>query len=503
MSRLALLSVYDKRGLEDFARALSQLGWRFMASGGTWRFLRDHGLEAINIEEWTRFPDLLGGRVKTLHPHIFSALLARTTTDHQTVLEQLGLERIGLVAVNLYPFLEHWRNGRALEELTEFIDIGGPALLRAAAKNFEAVLVVCDPDDYPRVIQAIKEGTDTLEFRRDLAAKVFRLTSAYDSAMASAFSLAADNQIPNPVVLAGWRALDLRYGENPHQYAGYFTASGTPGFQVLQGKPLSYNNLLDATSALEFMSLFPERPFCVIIKHTNPAGAALADTSVSAFLRAYKVDSLAAFGGIIGFSQLADESAAREIVKSFFEVVIAPDYTESALAVFAQRKNLRVLRVTDLRPPPLSFRTVVGGFLVQTSDGPSFDIPSDWELVSGEPADDAVLKDLYFAWRLVGPTKSNAIIVARDGVLAGIGCGQTSRVRSVRYALEQAGERACGAVLASDAFFPFPDSIELAGDAGIRAIVAPGGSIRDAEVASAARARGLTLYFAGRRHFRH
>lgn len=474
-----------------------------MATGGTLQFLKAQGLKVISIEEWTNFPDRFGGRVKTLHPHIFAAILAKEGPDHLELLKQMGIERIALVAVNLYPFIEKAQEGLTREELVEYIDIGGPSLLRAAAKNSDAVIPVCDPADYPCVLEALRTKNDDTNFRRNLSAKVFRVTATYDAAIASIFSSGESEEIQDPLTVGGWKALDLRYGENPHQAGAYFTMTGRPGFETLQGKALSYNNLLDLTAAAEFASLFPTEPFCVIIKHTNPAGAALGETTTDAFIKALNVDSPAAFGGIIGFSQPVDENTAREIIKSFFEVVVAPDYDKGALALFGSRKNLRVIRAPSLKPPRTVFRSVMGGILCQWADDPLPDDPASWELVSGQPANDEVLRDLLFAWRLVAPTKSNAITVTRDGVLIGIGCGQTSRVRSVQYALLQAGDRSRGAVLASDAFFPFPDSVELAAAAGIRAVVAPKGSIRDAEIVTAARNLNLTLYFAPRRHFRH
>jgi phosphoribosylaminoimidazolecarboxamide formyltransferase/IMP cyclohydrolase len=503
LNKLALISVYDKRGLRDYATALADLGWRFLASGGTLRFLEDSGLQATSVEEWTGFPDRFGGRVKTLHPRIFAGILASSDPNQEHALMDLGIQRIGLVTVNLYPFVENYEKGLPPEQLAEFIDIGGPSLLRAAAKNCDAVIPVCDSADYDIVVQALRDGRDDIAFRRGLAAKAFRVTAAYDAAIASAYTRSEPGETPNPLAVGGWKSLDLRYGENPHQGAGYYTMTGLPGFQVLQGKPLSYNNLVDATAALEFASLFREQPFCVIIKHANPAGAAAGENTAEAFLKAFNVDSLAAFGGIIGFSAVVDEPTAREVVKSFFEVVVAPDYSDGAVTALTQKKNLRVIRVPHLQTPAHSVRTVLAGFVFQEADNVTPEEIGSWECVSGEPADEPTKTDLAFAWRVAMPMKSNAIAVARDGVLIGIGCGQTSRVRAVRYALEQAGENARGGVLASDAFFPFPDSIELAVRAGIRAVVAPKGSIRDADVADRARSLGLTLYFAPRRHFRH
>jgi len=503
LSGWALLSVYDKRGLAEFAQGLAALGWHLIASGGTMKYLQEHGLEVTSIEEWTGFPDRFGGRVKTLHPRLFAAILAKRDAAQETALAEMNIPRIGIVAVNLYPFVENFEKGLALEDLADFIDIGGPSLLRAAAKNCDAVIPVCDPADYGEVLRVLREKADDLVFRRRLAAKVFRVTAVYDAAIASAYTSRDPDEMPNPLAVGGWKALDLRYGENPHQGAGYYTMTGSPGFEILQGKPLSYNNLVDATAAVEFASLFRHQNFCVVIKHTNPAGAALGATTRDAFLKAYNVDSSAAFGGILGFSAPLDAFTADEIVKSFFEVVVAEDYAEEALKILAQKKNLRVIRVPELRLPDYNVRTVLSGFVFQQADHPGTDDFGEWELVSGEPADEAMKSDLFFAWRLAMPVKSNAIVVAKGGILVGIGCGQTSRVRSVRYALEQAAEKAQGAVLASDAFFPFSDSLHLAADAGIRAIVAPKGSIRDSEVAAAARQRGLTLYFAPRRHFRH
>ncbi len=516
---LALISVSDKTGLEPFARALHQLGYRLLSTGGTARALREWGLPVIEISDWTGFPEILDGRVKTLHPRVHAALLADLNRpDHQRTLQELQLTPIQLVVVNLYPFEAAWRAGASEAEQIEQIDIGGPTLIRAAAKNFEHVAVVVNPADYEWVLERLRAGGLSRAERALLAARAFACIAEYDALIAQWFRrYDPDGALPERLTLTYRRVQRLRYGENPHQQAAFYREPFAPDGCVataeqLWGKELSYNNLLDADAALELVREF-DQPACAIIKHTNPCGVAVADTPADAFERALRADPVSAFGGIVAFNRTVDEPTARAITAqgNFFEVVIAPDFTPDAIALFQERKgwgqSVRLLRTGALPSPDalearFTVRGLTGGVLYTQRDSIDWN-PNLLQVATEHAPTDEQWRDLRFAWRVVKHVKSNAIVVARAGQVLGVGAGQMNRVGAVRLALEQAGERASGAVLASDAFFPFPDSIELAAQAGIRAIIQPGGSKKDPEVIAAANQHGIAMVFTAIRHFRH
>lgn len=474
------------------------LGYRLLATGGTYRALKEAGLPVTYISDFTGFPEILSGRVKTLHPKVHAALLARP--DQEEELKALGFERIGVLAVNLYPFRETVARGASFQETLEQIDIGGPAMLRAAAKNHEAVLPVCDPEDYGRVLEALKEGP-TPELRKALARKAFAHTAAYDAAIAEWLSA---EKFPEEKFLVLKRVSPLRYGENPHQEAALYRVAGEEGpllkAQVLQGKAMSFNNYLDAEAAWNLVSEFAE-PACVAVKHQNPCGVALGQDPLKAYQKAYEADPVSIFGGIVAFNRPVDGPTARALGEVFLEVVLAPGFTEEALAVLGRKKNLRLLQV----PGPaegayLDLRRLRGGVLLQDADTHD---PVAPRVVTQKAPTEAEWEDLWFAWKVVKHVRSNAIVVARGGQTLGIGVGQTNRLAAARQALEAAGEKARGAVLASDAFFPFDDVVRLAGAFGIAALIQPGGSVRDEDSIRAADELGLAMVFTGVRHFRH
>ncbi|GAA6757063.1 bifunctional phosphoribosylaminoimidazolecarboxamide formyltransferase/IMP cyclohydrolase [Thermus oshimai] len=494
----ALLSVSDKRGLVDFARGLLELGFGLLATGGTYRALKEAGLPVTYISDFTGFPEVLEGRVKTLHPKVHAGLLARP--DQEEELKALGFERIALLVVNLYPFRETVARGASFEEALEQIDIGGPAMLRAAAKNHRAVLPVCDPEDYPAVLKALREGP-TPEFRRALARKAFAHTAAYDAAIAEWL---AGEKFPEEKFFVLKRVSPLRYGENPHQEAALYRVEGEEGpllqAQVLQGKAMSFNNYLDAEAAWNLVSEF-EAPACVAVKHQNPCGVALGEGPLEAYQRAYAADPVSIFGGIVAFNQEVDGATARAMGEVFLEVVLAPGFSEEALAVFSRKKNLRLLKVPSLAQGPyLDLRRLRGGVLLQDADTED---PMAPKVVTARAPSEAEWQDLLFAWKVVKHVRSNAIVVAKGGVTLGIGVGQTNRLQAARHALEAAGEGAKGAVLASDAFFPFDDVVRLAGQYGVSAIIQPGGSVRDEDSIRAADELGIAMVFTGVRHFKH
>ncbi len=504
--RTALLSVSDKTGLVDFARGLHEQGFRLIASGGTARTLVSAGLDVTPVEKVTGFPELLGGRVKTLHPAIHAGILARRTPEDLAELAQHGLAPIDLVAVNLYPFRETVARPDVREEdAVEQIDIGGVALLRAAAKNYAHVTVVCDPADYPMVLQGLAEDRLDLAARRALALKAFRHTTAYDAAIAAYLTgLVEDTLLPARLDLILERAQALRYGENPHQRAALYRLQGDgPAFEQLHGKEMSYNNWLDLDGAWAAAQDFPE-PTVAIIKHSNPCGLASAAELAVAYERALASDPVSAFGSIIAVNRPLDGATAQRMAELFVEVVAAPDYVPEALAILQRKKNLRILRATGAASRPLSVRTIYGGVLVQEVDTSQEDMdPTRWRVVTRRAPTAEEVADLAFAWRVVRHVKSNAIVFAKGQATVGVGAGQMSRVDAVMLAGYKAGERAQGAVMASDAFFPFPDGIEQAARYGVTAVVQPGGSVRDEEVIAAADRLGLAMVFTGVRHFRH
>jgi phosphoribosylaminoimidazolecarboxamide formyltransferase/IMP cyclohydrolase len=506
----ALISVFDKTGIVDFARALVARRWEVVSTGGTAKLLRDQGVPVIPIETVTGFPEMLDGRVKTLHPAVHGGLLARRDVPaHLAAIREHGIAPIDLVVVNLYPFRETAaRPGVTFDDVVEQIDIGGPSMLRSAAKNHAAVLAVVDPADYPRVLGALDGGGDGGALRRELATKVFAHTSAYDGAIAAYLGSTGGAELPTALSLPLTRLLALRYGENPTQRAALYgtdEAGGVRDLEQLQGKELSFNNILDVDGALLAIEPWAGRPACAIIKHTTPCGIALGSTPADAYRRALATDPTSAFGSVIAFSVPVDGPTAEAMRDLFVEVVVAPAFDAAALETFGRKKNLRVITLTGSGTEGLDFKRVRGGMLAQ--DRFRFDPgEAEWTVPTTRPPTAHEWRDLRFAWAAVAAVKSNAILLARDEAAIGIGAGQMSRVDASFLAVHKArkeGHRPEGAVLASDAFFPFPDGVEEAAAAGIRAIIQPGGSVRDAEVVAAANAHDVAMVLTGRRQFRH
>ena len=539
--RRALVSVFDKQGLDRLAGALGAAGVEVVSTGSTAAALEGHGLRVTRVEELTGFPELLDGRVKTLHPNVHAGLLADLAQPgHRAELEAAGIAPFDLVVVNLYPFEDTVAAPDVDPALAvERIDVGGPAMVRAAAKNHAWVAVVCDPADYPLVETALTTGGTTPSDRRALAAKAFARTAAYDTAVATWLTppdpgaAQPDPPPPGPPVgerspsgegaapgrpqppfpdrltIGGRLRQTLRYGENPHQGAAFYAVDGPGGpwglgaASQVAGKELSYNNLLDADAALALVAEHGGRPFATIVKHTNPCGAAFGATLEEAYTGALEGDPVSAFGGVVGLSRPLDAATAKRIAAVFTEVVVAPAFEEEALAVLAGKPSLRLVRVDPARPARwLGVRSVAGGLLAQEPD-PGGDDPAGWALQAGDPPGPELLADLALAWSVAGHVKSNAIVLARDGRIVGVGAGQQSRVDSVRIAVAKAGERAQGAAAGSDAFFPFADGVEALAAAGVVAVAQPGGSVRDPEVTAAAAAAGVAMLHTGRRHFRH
>ncbi|HFQ95756.1 MAG TPA: bifunctional phosphoribosylaminoimidazolecarboxamide formyltransferase/IMP cyclohydrolase [Anaerolineae bacterium] len=500
----ALLSLSDKTGLEDLARKLHDLGWELIASGGTARAIAATGLPVTPVSDLTGFPEILGGRVKTLHPAIHGPILARGREDDRAELARLGLAPIDLVVCNLYPFQQTVaRPGVNEEEALEQIDIGGVTLLRAAAKNYPRVIVLTDPADYDWVIEALEGGGPDLEQRRRLALKAFQHTAAYDAIISRWLGQQVGGEeaiLPETLILAAERAQFLRYGENPHQRGAFYRWQGTePAFVQLQGKALSYNNLGDLHGAWGAVNEF-DTPAVAIIKHANPCGLATDDDLVVAYQNALASDPVSAFGSIIAVNRTVDLPLVEAIGKLFVEVLVAPDFAPEALERLSRKKNLRVMQATGAAFFPLELHTVSGGLLAQTPDDGFI---ADLRMVTERRPTEAEMADLLFAWRAVKWVKSNAIVFAKDRATVGVGAGQMSRVDAVALAGMKAGERAQGAVMASDAFFPFPDGVEKAAGLGVTAVIQPGGSIRDDEVIAVANRLGLAMVFTGMRHFRH
>lgn len=518
----ALLSVSQKEGIVEFARALQALGVELLSTGGTAQLLQTAGIPVVAVSDYTGFPEILDGRVKTLHPRIHGGILAkREEPTHQAALAAHGIEPIDLVAVNLYPFAEVIGQPQVSQaEAFEQVDIGGPTLLRAAAKNFRSVAVLVDPSDYPSVIEEIRSaGHVSAERRWSLARKVFAHTAQYDAVIAAymardqppwAFSKGEGDGFPEHLTLSFSKVSDLRYGENPHQAAAFYRARPAEGLSLaaarqLQGKALSYTNLLDVNAALGMVLEFPETPACCIIKHTNPCGVGLGATPVEAFERARACDPVSAYGGIIGVNRPVDEAMLRAMRGLLVEAIIAPEFAEKALTGLQRRENLRVIALPELgtvNPAPYELRSVMGGLLLQARDVESWDA-AQLQVVSARQPTPEEWHSLAFAWRVSKHVKSNAIVLARAGQTVGIGAGQMSRVDSVKLAVMKALLPTAGTVLASDAFFPFRDGVDEAAKAGVTAIAHPGGSIRDAEVAQAADEHGLALVLTGVRHFKH
>ncbi|MDI6814553.1 MAG: bifunctional phosphoribosylaminoimidazolecarboxamide formyltransferase/IMP cyclohydrolase [Dehalococcoidales bacterium] len=512
----AIISVSDKAGLADFAQGLSQLGFEIFSTGGTKKALVEAGVPVKSTSEITGFPEILDGRVKTLHPAVHGGILARRDLPgHMAQLAENNIETIDLVAVNLYPFVQTVsKEGVSLDEALENIDIGGSTLIRAAAKNFPNVIVVIDPTDYPLVLEKLRQGGVELAERKRLAQKAFQHVAVYDTAISQYLRQGMEG-FPEEMTIALRKRYGLRYGENPHQQAAFYAEqvvgvgqeTGITWAKQLWGKELSFNNILDADAAWGVVTDF-RAPTVAIIKHTNPCGLASHDDIAEAYRRALTGDPLAAFGGIVASNRAINQAAADEIVKTFYEIVIAPEYEAEALERLKRKKDLRLL-IAELPPAYgaiqagyLDFRRVKGGFLVQSSDSLPEDSQEMRPVTRREPTP-AEIKDLLFAWRAVKHIKSNAIVLAKDKTLLGMGAGQPSRIVSVQIAKEKAGEKAKGSVLASDAMFPFPDVVEAAAACGVTAIIQPGGSIRDEESIKAAEKYNIAMVFTGERHFRH
>ncbi len=506
----ALISVSDKRGVSQFAKGLVDLGWDIISTGGTAHVITQAGVPVIPVEEVTGFPEIMDGRVKTLHPAIHASLLARRdSNDHMGELTERLFTPIDLVAVNLYPFRETiGRPDVKFDDAIEQIDIGGPSMLRSAAKNSQYVLPVVDPNDYDRVLTLIREEKVSPEVRVELSAKVFAHTAAYDAAIAQ-FLGKDEETFPSMMGLALERTQVLRYGENPFQRAALYVSGEGRGFDELRqlhGKELSFNNLLDVEAATSAVAPWPDRPVCAVIKHTTPCGIALGTSAEDAYHRALATDPKSAFGSVIAFNTIVDVATAEAMQDLFVEVVVAPRFHDSAIEVFARKKNLRVveLPLVDSRPA-LDFKRVRGGFLVQDRFRTAAD-ETEWRIASTRPPSESEWRDLRFAWAAVAVVKSNAILLARDEAAIGIGAGQMSRVDASFIAVHkarEAGQDPAGSVLASDAFFPFADGIEQAAEAGVTAVIQPGGSKRDDEVKAAADAHDMAMVMTARRQFRH
>jgi phosphoribosylaminoimidazolecarboxamide formyltransferase/IMP cyclohydrolase len=508
----ALISVSDKTGIVEFARELQALGIEIVSTGGTNSLLMENGIDVIGISEVTGFPEIMDGRVKTLHPFIHSGLLAvRDNPEHQEQLDKFNITPIDLVVVNLYPFQQTIaRPDVTFEDAIENIDIGGPSMLRAAAKNHAYVSVVTDANDYSEVLRQLKEqGEVRAETRRLLAAKVFRHTAAYDALIAQYLNDVVEEPIPERFTVTYEKIQDVRYGENPHQAAAFYREPLAAGGNIataeqLHGKELSYNNINDADGALTIVKEFSE-PTVAAVKHANPCGVGIGETILDAYKKAYEADPVSIFGGVIAANRIIDAETALRMKEIFLDIVMAPDFTDEALDILKAKKNLRLLKLGQWdrnRKPSLTLKTVEGGLLVQESDIKQIE-QSDLKVVTDRKPTDEELKQLLFAWKVVKHVKSNAILVANDNMTLGVGAGQMNRVGAAKIAVEQAGERAKGAVLASDAFFPMADTVEVAAQAGIQAIIQPGGSIRDEDSIKEANKHGIAMVFTGVRHFKH
>jgi phosphoribosylaminoimidazolecarboxamide formyltransferase/IMP cyclohydrolase len=513
----ALISVYDKTGIVEFARGLAALKVEILATGSTHKLLTSNEIPVREVSDYTGFPEILGGRVKTLHPRIAGGLLAiRGDAEHMRQAEQNNVQMIDLVCVNLYPFVETIRKpGVTFEETIENIDIGGPSMIRAAAKNFQDVAVVTSPDDYAAVLEKLNKDGGVLDRESlfALARKAFLVTGRYDSQIAQHLSKLGSTDtaglFPANLFMDFEKISDLRYGENPHQKAAFYRSGGSAGYGLaaakqLQGKELSYNNIVDLEAAWNLVREFTN-PACCVIKHTNPCGTATADSLRDAYVKAYEADTVSAFGSVIGFNRNVDAATAGELSKLFVEAVVAPGFEADAVKVLAGKKNLRLIAVEnpDSKDDNARFETrrISGGVLIQETDADL--IGADSRVVTRRQPTEKERQDLEFAWRVVKHVKSNAIVLAQSGRTLGVGAGQMSRVDSVKISIQKAGAASKGSVLGSDAFFPFRDGVDEAGKAGVTAIIQPGGSLRDEEVIEAANEHGIAMIFTGLRHFKH
>ncbi|MBU0980795.1 MAG: bifunctional phosphoribosylaminoimidazolecarboxamide formyltransferase/IMP cyclohydrolase [Nanoarchaeota archaeon] len=502
----ALISVSDKKGIDGFCRRLAKLGYEIISTGGTAKELAKAGIKVKKVSDVTGFPEILDGRVKTLHPKIHGAILAKK--EHGETLEEHGIKPIDIVVCNLYPFKETVNSGASHGDVIENIDIGGPTLIRAAAKNHARVLVVVDPSDYELVLNALENDVVTDDFREELARKAFHHTAMYDSWISSYFDQKEDVVFPANFTPTFKKVMDLRYGENPHQKAAFYTDSQideacVASAKQLHGKELSYNNILDANDALELVKDF-EEPCAAVIKHTNPCGVAVKDTIKLAYKIAHETDPLSAFGSVVALNRPCTAGVAEIMQKLFIEVVIAPSFEEDALEILTKKKNIRLLETGRISKNDhgLELRKVAGGLLAQTRHFPGVNA-EDLKIVSKRNPTASEVKDMLFAWKVCRHVKSNSIVFAKDNVTVGIGAGQMSRVVAAEIAAKKAGDRAKGAAMASDAFFPFRDGIDAAAKAGITAIIQPGGSIRDKEIIDAANEHGMAMALTGIRLFKH
>lgn len=505
----ALISVSDKTGIVEFAKKLEKNGIDIISTGGTFRALKEAGVSVIPVSDVTGFPEMMDGRVKTLHPKIHGGILAlRDNPGHLKAMEENGIIGIDLVVVNLYPFQETIKKPNVTrEEAIENIDIGGPSMIRAGAKNYKYVTVVVDPTQYDDIIARIEGNTLTEEFRLSLAQKAFLHTAIYDSAIANYLSKETDGDLFPSIFSPSYiKKQDLRYGENPHQKAAFYVNSqmsgGMAGAKQLHGKELSYNNIVDMEAAWNLVQEWEDEAACVIVKHTNPCGVALGENAEDAFTRAFEADSKSAFGGIVAMNRPCDKAAAEKMKPIFFEVIIAPSFTEDALALLSEKKNIRLIEVKPTEEKEWQLHKISGGLLIQTADDIT-ETKNDWTCVTKRQPTEEEWKALAFAWKVVKHVKSNAIVLTGEKVTYGVGAGQMNRVGAAEIAIAEAGEKCHGAVMSSDAFFPFGDTIEAAGKAGITAVIQPGGSIRDQESIDMANKYGIAMIFTGHRHFKH
>ena len=504
--RRALLSVYDKTGIVELGKFLESRGIEILSTGSTAKLLAENGVKVLSVESYTGSPEMLDGRVKTLHPRIHAGILAdQSNSEHLSQLKAQNIDPFDLIVINLYPFTETISSGAAYEECVEQIDIGGPSMLRGAAKNHKSVAVISNPSQYPELIAAINSGGFTFAQRVALAMETFRKTAAYDAAIAE--------WLEGEVDVDDWRAMiwekisDLRYGENPHQAASVFSdgsGSGITSAKKLHGKEMSFNNFTDADAALRAAYDHSE-PCVAIIKHANPCGIAIASDIESAYLKAHECDSTSAFGGVVAANRKVSLAMAEKLSEVFTEVLVAPGYENGAVEILSKKPSIRILEISGFDINPLEIRPISGGLLIQDTDllDATGDSCENWKQVSGGKVSAEVLQELEFAWRAVRAVKSNAILLSKNRASVGIGMGQVNRVDSARLAIARAGARATGSVAASDAFFPFADGLQILIDGGVSAVVAPGGSVRDEEVIAAAQAANIPMFFTGVRHFSH
>lgn len=497
----ALISVFDKNGILEFANFLVNHGVEIISTGGTYKHLKENGVPVIEVAEVTGAPEMLDGRVKTLHPVIHGGILAiRDNAEHMATIKERGISTIDMVVVNLYPFFKKVNEDLTFEEKVEFIDIGGPTMLRSAAKSFHDVVVISDTADYETVMKEMEAGEVTFETKKRLAGKVFNLTSAYDAAI-SQFLLG--DEMPKYLNASYEKLMDLRYGENPHQKAAYYVSTTDTGamkdFDQLNGKELSFNNLRDMDVAWRTVCEFTE-PACCGLKHSTPCGAAIGKNVYEAYIKAYECDPVSIFGGIVALNKEVDADTAREMVKIFLEIVIAPSFTDEALEVLRTKKNLRVIKCKHTPQDKINMVKVDGGLLIQDED---LSFTTDYEAVTEKAPTAEEMENLIFGMKVVKHVKSNAIVVVKDMMAVGIGNGETNRIWPTRQAIERAGDKIEGAILASDAFFPFRDVVDECAKAGIKAIIQPGGSMRDQESIDACNEHGMSMVFTGMRHFKH